>query len=115
MSTANLPWMSPEAMFQASGATDKADVWALGCCVYGLATRRFDDIRTAYLFERAVVCGGPAAFFQAVEDDAKAYGYSARFATLLASLLHVDPRARPTPTECLLMICHDSEGNFRAR
>ena len=133
----NLPWAAPESMepqileidndgassrrhgnYFASPRSPKADVWALGCCIFALATRRVDDLRTHFLFERALEVwapGGQDDFSPWVIDTLVAAGYSRRFSQLMATLLAPDVDVRLTPVECWMSISVNDEGVYAVR
>jgi parallel beta-helix repeat protein len=96
MTQAGTPYYFAPELLQLKPYDAKVDVWGLGITFFELCT----------LGERALnrqVLQDPTAI-KAVEEDVVYMGFSAELARLIASMLHADPAARPTPGQVMATI-----------
>jgi serine/threonine-protein kinase PDIK1L len=84
----SLPFVAPEC-WQRRYST-KIDIWAVGCIIYALGTKRASPTATKVMFSEATKHG----FADEIREDLK--DYSPRVAELVLLLLTLDPHERPS-------------------
>eukprot|EP00759_Apiculatamorpha_spiralis_P025063 PhF_6_TR28140/c0_g1_i1/m.41672 len=80
--------------------TNKADIWAIGCLMYSMATRRITKTEARTMFMDRM----RPNFEHLIRSDLQREGYSDDFATLLLGFLQTNPHERPTAKEALQQV-----------
>eukprot|EP01064_Diplonema_japonicum_P020766 TRINITY_DN30348_c0_g1_i1.p1 TRINITY_DN30348_c0_g1~~TRINITY_DN30348_c0_g1_i1.p1 ORF type:complete len:757 (+),score=126.20 TRINITY_DN30348_c0_g1_i1:94-2364(+) len=74
-----------------------ADVWAVGCIIYAMITKKVNQDEVRCLWREA----GVPNFQSSISDEALSYSYSELLASTIAQLLTPDRRRRPTAVQAL--------------
>lgn len=96
----SLPYVAPEC-WQRRYST-KVDIWALGCVLYAVCTRRVEASEVKVMFSEAAKPGFTASLLQ---ELTAVYRYSEALASFIVLLLAVAPDDRPTAAEALQLVC----------
>ena len=94
-----LPFVAPECV--ASGmrkVTPKIDIWALGCVLYGICTKRLRNADTPVMFEEV---RNPSFADDLRLDICTVHGYSPQLANLILTMLEADSELRPKAGELI--------------
>eukprot|EP00755_Sulcionema_specki_P009563 Sspe_Gene.44037::Locus_21566_Transcript_1_1_Confidence_1.000_Length_3109::g.44037::m.44037 len=91
-----LSYMAPECWSHHYGK--EADMWAVGCILYAVATRRVEPHTMRVMFSDALKADG---FQEEVAEELQDYGYSVVLAKLTAALLEPDYHRRPSAADLL--------------
>eukprot|EP00744_Colponema_vietnamica_P002698 GILI01004201.1.p1 GENE.GILI01004201.1~~GILI01004201.1.p1 ORF type:complete len:347 (+),score=69.39 GILI01004201.1:68-1042(+) len=92
----SLPYVAPECWQR--HYTTKIDIWALGCIMYGMCTRRVAADNVKVMFADV----NRADFKTSVRKDiVDLNGYSNQLATFILSTFEPDPKLRPTSAQLL--------------
>lgn len=97
----SLPYVAPEC-WQRRYST-KVDIWALGCVLYAVCSKRVDNNNVKVMFSE---CAQPDFHAQLRHELEHVYGYSDALAWFITRLLAVKPDDRPTAGEALRMLRH---------
>jgi hypothetical protein len=85
-----LHYMAPEQADRKY--TSMADMWALGCLIYGMGTRRVRQPRVRVMF----MARRSPSFEEELREEMKSFGYSDKLCDFMFRLLSVKPVDRPT-------------------
>ncbi|KPI90623.1 putative protein kinase [Leptomonas seymouri] len=95
----SLPYVAPEC-WQRRYST-KVDIWALGCVLYAVCSKRVDSNNVKVMFSE---CTNPGFHARLRYELESIYGYSDALAWFITALLVVKPDDRPTAAEALCML-----------
>ena len=93
----SLPYVAPECWQR--HYTTKIDIWALGCILYGMCTRRVAAGNVRVMFSEV---NRPDFKDSVRREVSERNGYSEHMATFILSMLEPDPQYRPTAGQLLL-------------
>ncbi len=92
----SLPYVAPETWQRAYSV--KVDIWAIGCILYAMATRRCEPENVKVMFSESSRPDFKKMIFNEVHQQ---LGYSDGLASFIVALLEPDKDLRPTALQCL--------------